>query len=461
MTLPEKVERAIRTRKLLRDGQEMLVAVSGGVDSMVMLHLLHTLSRGFDWRLKVAHFNHRLRGRSSDADERLVRSTARELGLPLIVGSADVRRYARLGKISIEMAARQLRHDFLARAAYQRGIPTIALAHHVDDQLELFFLRLFRGSGGTGLGGMSWRNPSPANPKIELVRPLLEQTKEALIGYAAEAKIRFREDKSNRSTDIQRNRVRHRLLPLLRKEFQPVLDQVIWRTMEIVGAESDLVESVAARWLKAKRRQRFTRLSVAVQRRALQQQLLAQGIAPSFDLIEKLREHATIPVTVEPGLVVTRNAAGELILTRRLASKVGPEEAQGKRVCCRIGVNRSGEVLFAGSHLIWKVERPGRFRRPNAIAGREVFDADSVGSAVILRHWRAGDRFQPIGMQSAVKLQDLFVNAKIPRANRDRLIVATTASGEIFWVEKLRIGELFKMTPQTRRCLCWKWTKTS
>src|SRR5580700_4485946 len=141
---------------------------------MVLLEMMRRLASSRGWHLSVAHFNHRLRGRSSDADERLVRRTADKLQLPMVAASGDVRQFARTNKLSLEMAARKLRHEFLARAAARSKISEIALAHHADDQLELFFLRLLRGGGGEGLAGMKWRSPSPGNTKITLVRPLLD-----------------------------------------------------------------------------------------------------------------------------------------------------------------------------------------------------------------------------------------------------------------------------------------------
>jgi len=219
-----QVQESIARRRLFRRGQSILVAVSGGADSMALLHVLHGLAARNRWRLTVAHFNHGLRGRSSDADGRLVARTAKKLGLPFVSERADVRQFASAHKLSIEMAARKVRHDFLARAAARRRISSVALAHHADDQLELFFLRLLRGSGGEGLAGMKWRNPSPSSPKIELIRPLLDQPKSALKSFAAEMKIPFREDATNALLEIQRNRIRHELLPLLREKYQPALD---------------------------------------------------------------------------------------------------------------------------------------------------------------------------------------------------------------------------------------------
>src|SRR5262252_6151395 len=163
--LVEQVERAICTRRLIRDNQPLLVAVSGGVDSMVLLELLHQLSKKYDWSLTVAHLNHGLRSNSSHADERLVLREAAKMSLPVIVDRADVRAAAKAHKLSLEMAARKERHAFLARAAERLEIKSIALAHHSDDQLELFFLRLLRGSGSEGLSGLKWRSSSPCNSR--------------------------------------------------------------------------------------------------------------------------------------------------------------------------------------------------------------------------------------------------------------------------------------------------------
>src|SRR5579863_4810198 len=138
--LVNRVKEDIDSRALFPQGQSIVVAVSGGLDSMVLLEVLHRLSAAHGWRLTVAHFNHQLRGRKSDADERFVRRTAESKGLPFVAGRGDVRGCARAGKISLEMAGRKLRHGFLAGLARERGIGTVALAHHGDDQVELFFL---------------------------------------------------------------------------------------------------------------------------------------------------------------------------------------------------------------------------------------------------------------------------------------------------------------------------------
>jgi tRNA(Ile)-lysidine synthase len=471
----------IQNRRLFLRGQKILVAVSGGVDSMVLLHALALLTNKICSQIVVAHFNHQLRGRSSDADEKLVRKTAAALKLPIVAGRADVKSFAKKSGLSIEMAARKLRHEFFARIARQRKIPTVALAHHADDQIELFFLRLLRGAGGEGLAGMKWRSPSPADKKITLVRPLLGLTKTGLLHFARENKIHFREDATNASTGFFRNRIRNELLPLLQKRYQPGLAKSVLRLMEIVGAESEFVSEAARTWLDNFRRRRgdethfqnpkseirnrkwsqsphvvscgFDQLPIAVQRRVLQSQLVALQLTADFELVESLRQTAGVAVSVSRDISVSRDAAGRLNLKR-----LQPAEFNAGELAVNL-TGRAREVNFDGALVKWSFDTQKDFKRSRGETACEFFDADKIGRKVMLRHWRAGDRFQPIGLNAPAKLQDLLTNAKIPREQRHDLLVAATAGGETFWVEGLRISENFKLTPETKRRTVWRWRR--
>lgn len=421
---------------------------------MVLLEMLRRLAAPRRWQLTAAHFNHRLRGRSSDADEKLVRATCGKHRIPCVVGRADVKKIAVAQGISVEMAAREARHEFLARTARERGIRKIAIAHHADDQVELFFLRLLRGAGTDGLAGMKWASPSPADVRLRLVRPMLEFTKEDLLAFAGSRQVRFREDASNASLDFLRNRLRHELLPLLRKSYQPALTRVIQRDMKILGAESEFMEAFAGEWTSGSTSIPFETLAVAIQRRVLQRGLLALGAEPEFDLVEKLRTVSKCSATVGPGLTVRHDGHGHLIRLQSDKVEFG-SEAANLDLTGQVGRGRFGAVDWR-----WKVHKVQHARLPKYSAGTEWFDADKVGPNVVLRHWRPGDRFQPIGLAKPVKLQDLFVNARVPRADRHRKVVATTSSGEIWWVEGLRIAECFKLCPETRRRLEWSWRKS-
>ena len=451
----QRAESEIQNRNLLSRGQKILVAVSGGADSLVLLYVLNSLAQKNRWQISVAHFNHQLRGRASDADEKLVQQTAKKLSLPFYVGCADVKKFAAQGKISVEMAARKLRHEFLAHIAREQKISSIALAHHADDQVELFFLRLLRGAGGEGLAGMKWQSPSSADKKIVLVRPLLSFFKNEILKFARANKIKFRDDATNLSNDFLRNRIRNELLPLLQKKYQPGLAKTVLRLMEITGAESEFVSATAVAWL-VKSKMAFARLPVAVQRKVLLSQLTELGVVSNFDLIEQLRVSVGKFVSVSSDLSVARDAGGKIQLAN-LQEHLGEKFKADELKLNLLG--RAGRVEFGGKKFGWKILPQKKMALPKKQTGAEFFDADKIGSEIILRHWRAGDRFWPIGLKSAVKLQDLFVNAKVPAARRRNLILAVTAGGEIFWVEGLRISEKFKLTTETKRQLVWNQSK--
>jgi tRNA(Ile)-lysidine synthase len=446
-----EIEEMIVSKRLFRNGQSILVAVSGGLDSMVLLNVLDELAMTHRWKLTVAHFNHRLRGRQSDADERFVARAARKMGLPFATGSADVKRFARKEDLSIEMAARQLRHAFLARTAKRRRIPSIALAHHGDDQVELFLLRLLRGAGGEGLAGMKWKTPSPADRSVTVARPFLAQARVDLERFAAERKIAFREDPTNAQIDFLRNRVRHELVPLLKAAYQPALFRTTLRVMEIIGADSEFATQTARGWLK-RRKPPFDRLPAAMQRRVLQLQLQHAGVGSGFELIEELRAKPGKAISVGATQTVIREPAGTVRLRRTARMAFNPDSR-------RMRISRArGKVFFDGVNISWHMmpfKRSGLIHEANC----EQFDANKVGAEITLRHWRPGDRFQPIGASSPRKLQDLFVNQKIPAARRRQLLVAQAESGVIFWVEGLRIGELFKLEKATKWALNWRWRR--
>jgi tRNA(Ile)-lysidine synthase len=200
----------------------------------------------------------------------------------------------------------------------------------------------------------------------------------------------------------------------------------------------------------------FDKLPTAIQRRILQQELLAARLLPDFDLIEQLRAAAGTFVSVNSNWSVARDADGKIQLANlqeNLGEKFDADELKLKLK------GRARRVEFGGKDFCWKIQSQKKIALPKKQTGVEFFDADKIGGEIVLRHWRAGDRFQPIGLRSAVKLQDLFVNAKIPAARRKNLILAATAGGEIFWVEGLRISEKFKLTPKTKRQLAWNWSK--
>jgi len=418
---------------------------------MVLLHALHRLSQPLGLHLTVAHADHGLRGRSSDADARWVARRAGALGVACVQGKLPVASVRAMDGESLEMTARRLRHQFLAEAAVSHRISALALAHHADDQAELVLLRLLRGTGSDGLGGMAWCSPSPACGQVQLIRPLLDQTKADLRAIAAEWKVAYREDASNQDDAILRNRIRLSLLPEIERRYSPAIRRLLARTAERVGADASFVQSHAECWL-ASHSVPYDTLPLALQRAVLRLQMRRLGHEPDFDRIERLRTTEDVQ-EVAAGVRMRRNASGLLEITPDPTTR--PFLMSSRLVV----LQPSGGSLSAGETRIRHrvVRRRPVFKPGQDGAGAEYFDADAVGDRIHLRHWQPGDRFQPLGFARPSKLQNLLVNRKVPAERRRRLLVAATASGTIFWVESLPPGERFKVRPASRRFLIWKW----
>ena len=432
-----------QSRELFPKGKAILVAASGGVDSMVLLYTLNHLSMQYKWRLVVGHYNHRLRGSASRADQRLVEKSARKLGLDCVVGQweQDANSIKEHGP---EMAARLARHEFLAQAAKKRRCRIIAMAHHSDDQVETFLWRLMRGAGGKGLGGMRARAPFFDHPKLTVAHPFLQIPKRELRRFAESEDIQFREDASNVDTNHLRNRIRHELLPEFRRNFHTEIDRAILQSQGLIGADADFVSTAAREWIVSPKRVAFSELHPALQRWVIWHQLIELKLEPQHDQIETLRQTLGRSVSINPRQALRLDPNGHVQLHETTPVK------HDLRQKIFVPSARWAEYVLARTRIRCRIART----KPREYSG-EVFDAGRVGRKILLRHWQPGDRYQPIGMGKSVKLQDLFTNAKVPAAEKRQRVLACTEAGEIFWVQGLRIGEIAKTRPNTSRFLGW------
>lgn len=425
---------------------------------MLLLQALTALQPRHEWRLCVAHFHHQLRGADADADQVFVEAAARSRGLPFSAGTADVRGAVHRGE-SLEMAARRLRHAFLARVARVHGLTHVATGHHADDQVELVLIRLLRGAGPGGLAGMTVRGRSPADPELTIIRPLLDFPGQRLEAVARDLGLNWREDATNAEAGILRNRVRHELVPFLRRRFQPALGRVVARQAAVWRDQAEYLAAEAQAWLTGAAAARpFDDLPRCLQREVLRSQLESAGIRPDFDLIEVLRQFIDTPVQTKRRRRVVRRADGRIEVADGAATERPPFQFEELEVDL---AGEAGGTEFGGVRVSWRRGRVGSEESPGRTgSGGEVVDADAVGTRVRLRHWRPGDRFRPIGLRGTAKLQDLFTNLRVPAAARRGRVLAETAAGEIFWVEGLRIGECAKRTPATRHWLVWQWSRS-
>ena len=459
LELVDQVENQLRLAQVnWGSGCRLMLGVSGGVDSMVLLRVMDRLVGHRGGELVIAHFNHQLRERESDLDEQLVLESAQRLGWACVVDRGDVKGVAEKEGISIEMSARRLRHKFLARVASDQSCRMVWLAHHADDQVELFLIRLLRGAGSLGLGGMRLSQRSPFAEGVTLVRPFLGTRKKSLLSFAREHGVAFREDLSNQDLNPLRNRIRHQLLPLLREQFNPAVEQNLLRAQEILSEEHRLISKMVGESLQGSSPPPFEGLPAAHQREWLRQELLRLRVVPEFDLIERLRhEPDGTRMMVADARLVCRDSSG------RVHEGLAPQlEFSPEARVLELG-NRPLplQIEFGGYRMVFEQGRQGDPEfDPARIEGQsEVFDAELVGDRIRLRFWQAGDRFQPIGMPHSLKLQDWFTNEKISVSERRSRILVESAQGDLFWVVGMRIGERCRVTEGTLRVMRISWER--
>lgn len=284
----QSFQQTVAANRLWRPGEKLLAGVSGGLDSVALLHLL--CATGL--RPVVAHVNHRLRGRESSRDEQFVHDLCARWGLVFEGVRIDTRSEARMRHESIEEAARRVRYDFFRQAAGEHRIKKILVAHNRNDQAETFLMRLLRGSGRRGLGGMKIISPLPlAGSTALLIRPLLRISRSEVLGYLRQNQIHFRRDLTNQEEKYFRNRIRNRLIPLIERQFQPAAVEVIARTAEILADEDLILERSIGRASRASRlpRAKLFKLPEGLRGRALSRWLVARGCpVPSWERIEAL-----------------------------------------------------------------------------------------------------------------------------------------------------------------------------
>ena len=468
MSLRSRALETIRRHQLARPGERVLVALSGGADSVALLLILRELER--DGALAVAgaaHLNHLLRGADADADEAFCADLSARLGVPFMSDRIDVVSLARAGKRSIEDAARTARYGFLERAADTLGADRVAVAHTKDDQAETFLLRLLRGAGARGLAAI--------HPRAgRVIRPLIDLERGALREYLAAHGEAFREDATNADVSIPRNRVRHELIPLLQTRFSPAVTDVLAREAALARDDEEFLQAEAIKLagrivltgntpgpadvhldidglVRAPRA-----LASRVVLGALQRQAGSRPI--HFDHVERVLALAGAGggAISLPGQDAVRTG-GTILLRRRphAVRRVGPKRRsrEGGGNSFAFSLSIPGEVALDPQHLTVTAERlPGtgaaaERQRKWAARGVEVgVAAGALRLPLAVRSRRPGDRFRPLGAPGDRKLQDFFVDRKVPRAERDTVPLVVDASDRIVWVVGQTVAEDFRVT---------------
>jgi len=510
INLESRVIDFARRHSLVSRGETVVVGVSGGADSVCLLHILSKWQKEAGIELHVAHLNHQLRGVESDTDAEYVSNLAESLGMPVTIGRQNVVADRAGANSSLEEAAREIRYGFLATVAREVGATRIATGHTRDDQVETVLMHILRGTGTSGLRGLVPCSSAPYGDEtmpsgakrsnLLIVRPLLHSSREETTSYCQEHQLEPRIDSSNRSLSFFRNRLRLHLLPLLR-QYNPNVDQALLRLADIAREDSAFIEQQASGlWHEVASQQNnaihLDKKQVIELPIALQRQLLRAAITKlagdtrdiEVSHIESARGLLSKPVGKRLSLphgLVCYTGYDELVVTRFDPVSAGPDVVgtehhhlplqcplpslsgelplqvpgetvlPGWKVIATIVRQPAGETHYE-SHLYGDSQNP---KPPTKLTKEPLhgiasadFDLHRTGTDLFVRHRRPGDRFQPLGMSAPKRLQDFMVDAKIPRSWRGRIPIVCSPK-QIVWVAGWRIDDRVKTTQASRDIL--------
>jgi len=460
--LEDRVYDFILGHNLVTPGDRILVAVSGGPDSIALLRLLHNLRNALKVTIVVAHLNHNLRGGESDGDALYVAELAQSMGLPFSIGGRDVNEYRDRHKLTLEEAAREVRYKYLAEVAADSASNLIAIGHTRNDNVETILMHMIRGAGMMGLKGLAPRTRRNVDGQnVTIIRPLLKIARNDIESYCSSLGLVTRTDSTNISMSALRNRIRLELLPLLR-EYNPAVDEAFLRLSHIAGDELDYIDQKSEEaWEKIAlrhgdvivlERDGFDFLHPALQRSLLRR--AAREIYGSLkdieashieDILDHTDRGAGKQVELKGGVVFTIEHSRYLL---------GKKE---ETLCPYSPMSGEYDLVVPGETVCgdWKVITEiivGNQIGDDVKSFTNYFDYDKTGFGLSMRSRKPGDRFIPLGMTHEKKLKDYLIDARVPCSWRDHIPVIVS-EGKIVWLAGYRMDEGFKVTEDTQKML--------
>jgi tRNA(Ile)-lysidine synthase len=457
--LLHRVVRTIRSNQLIENGQHLVVAVSGGPDSVALLSLLDRLRSSWRLSLTVAHCNYGLRGQESDEDEQFVAALCRTLDLPLVVHRLNVGDRTR--GTSLQAAARDLRYRALMKTAEACGADRIAVGHTADDQAETVMLWMLRGAGLRGLSGM------PVTRDGKIIRPLYDSSRQEVLMYLDHCGLSSRQDSSNAKLLYRRNRIRHEVLPAL-KHLVPSAVQALCRLADLAREDDRFLDEQIARLSAEKIHQAHEgvwtverafvqALPLALRRRFVRDLLRRcdrQQRPASAHTVEQI-----IQAVMKKGTHRLRLQSAQVIIEENIIRLIAAgqfESREERHLPLTLALfPRPACIQWAGTDQTIRVERLARAVVGETAPGpaRIVVDAERLSGPLIVRSWQAGDRIYPLGMQGrSKKVQDFFTDLKVPVRLRRTIPVVAAPEG-LVWIVGYRQDERWVVTAGTQHCL--------
>jgi len=437
MNLLLQFEAFIRQTRMFEKSDHLLLAVSGGVDSSVLCELCS--KSGYEHT--IAHCNFQLRGKESERDEEFVRSMGKKYSVEVLVKKFDTEKYATEQKVSIQVAARELRYAWFHEILDSKKLKCIVTAHHLDDNIETLLMNFFKGTGISGMRGML--------PKAgKLVRPLLFARKEELLQFAKENQLDWVEDSSNQSDKYSRNYLRHQLIPVIEKLYPSVIENLgnnIERFRELEKFHNEAVQLQLKKLVEVKGEE--------VQIPILKLKKMASVKTIIYELISI---YGFGPAAVEEVVHLLESETGKYVLSSShrilknrnwlIISPRNPEKQE--QVVVEKG---EGSIRFQNGELVLKKKAASNTELV-ANNGKALIDEEKINFPLLLRKWRPGDYFYPLGMTKKKKLARFFIDQKLSLAQKEKTWVIEM-NKKIVWIVGLRIDDRFKVTNQTKKVL--------
>jgi len=446
-TIEQKVVKFILDKKLISRKDRILIALSGGPDSVFLLEILNKYKKRFDIRLGAFHLDHNLRGKASQGDKEFCEALAVKYRIPFFSSSKKVMLYAKKNKMSIEEAGRELRYKELIRTAKQKGYSKIATGHNLDDNAETMLLNFIKGTGLNGLSGIF-------EIRDNIIRPILPLSKKEILDYLHNNKLDYRIDSSNLKSDYQRNFLRNEIIPLIRQKLNPRFDNAVLKTSGIIRNISSFINEEVEKHLNDSTIYKNGRLIINCENLKTQNENLIgsffQNALKKYFSIEPEQKNITdlknllgkqtgrkinlieeITVVKERNsIIIFKEKPGESI-DENIHLKIGDKKKIGNSVISISKVNRS-QINYRNSPK------------------KEYVDAEKINGSLLVRKWETGERFHPLGMKQSKKVSDFLNEQKIPSHTKKKQLVLTE-SGKIVWIIGIRIDNRYALTEKTSK----------
>ncbi|WP_053955564.1 tRNA lysidine(34) synthetase TilS [Inediibacterium massiliense] len=459
----KKFLKTIQEHKMIQRGDGIVIGVSGGPDSICLLHLLCKIQKEYDLKLYVVHLNHQFRGDAADQDAAYVEKICKKLNIPAFIYTRNVEEYSKDRGITFEEGGREIRYDLFEEVLKKTKSKKIAVAQNMDDQAETVLMRLMRGSGLEGLCAISYVRDE------KIIRPILDISRYEIEDYCEKNNLHPRIDHTNLETIYTRNRIRLEFIPYIQKYFNPNIKETLSRTANVLREDKNFIEDYQKDVydIIVKRRDKeicIDKILLKRQHRAIQKRILRQAI---WEMVGNLKDIQMKHIQSIINLVEKNNLGNKIDLPRGLWVRIEEEylifsieKKEIEKYDFEYNIN-IGEILYlqeTSSEIFSHIMDRKDLKQISKEDHVKLFDYDKIRGNLVIRNRKDGDRFFPLGMKGSKKLKDFFIDEKIPKQKRDEIPLICDEK-EIMWIVGYRVSEKYKIDQDTKKILVMSYKK--